>query len=465
MTSHKLTFYSILSAQVLIIAYLLVQFDGVGLEADSITHFLFAKYAPVHPHLYFDHWAKPLFTLLASPFAQFDMIGIKIFNCLNALFTSVLLYKILQKQNVHLPFSASFLYFCFPLFYTVSFTGLTEPLAALVITMAIYLYQSEKLMLSAILISFYPFIRSEGLIFIILFLLVFLIRKQWKPSLALLTGSMVYGFIGLLYYDSPLWVFTSIPYTKSNLLYGHGDWFHFFEKLIYILGVPGLILFAAGFIIQLLKLNRKDFLQTQWLILYAFLSFFMAHVIFWKYGLFNSLGLHRVMGSILPLMALIASSSLHFFHSAIKNKIITHSITFGLAAYLVIFLFTSNPASINWQGEMNLSKNQNFTKEISSRVGAQMKENSRLIYNDNFISLSLNIDHFDENKRLNLYHSNLSKMKSGDFILWDSWHSKYESDVSQEFLDDHPSYTLLFSAVGDDPKKPLEYRVYVMSVE
>src|SRR6185312_15488826 len=53
---------------------------GTGDDGDSVFHFLFAKYAFVCPENFVNHWAKPVFVLLASPFAQFGFIGIKIFN-------------------------------------------------------------------------------------------------------------------------------------------------------------------------------------------------------------------------------------------------------------------------------------------------------------------------------------------------------------------------------------------------
>ena len=74
--------------------FILLLFTGTGNEADSINHYLFAKYAPEHPNLFFNHWAKPLFTLIASPFAQFGFVGVKIFNVLCGLASSIFIYKI-----------------------------------------------------------------------------------------------------------------------------------------------------------------------------------------------------------------------------------------------------------------------------------------------------------------------------------------------------------------------------------
>ena len=62
-------------------------FDGTGGSGDSIHHYLYAKYATAHPENFFNHWAKPLYVLLACSFAQFGFVGMKIFNALVALFT------------------------------------------------------------------------------------------------------------------------------------------------------------------------------------------------------------------------------------------------------------------------------------------------------------------------------------------------------------------------------------------
>ena len=55
--------------------WVITYFNGTGDTGDSITHYFYAQYAPLHLELFFNHWAKPLYVLLASPFAQFGFIG------------------------------------------------------------------------------------------------------------------------------------------------------------------------------------------------------------------------------------------------------------------------------------------------------------------------------------------------------------------------------------------------------
>ena len=79
--------YVLLFIYLIIVTTIIILFEGTGRSGDSIHHYLFAKFAPLHPKLFFNHWAKPLYVLLASPFAQFGFIGVKIFNATVSMFT------------------------------------------------------------------------------------------------------------------------------------------------------------------------------------------------------------------------------------------------------------------------------------------------------------------------------------------------------------------------------------------
>jgi ABC-type cobalt transport system substrate-binding protein len=67
--------------------------------ADDIVHYRFARYSFSHPQFFLNHWAKPVFTLLSSPFAQFGFFGIKIFNLIIGSLTAFLSYKIVKILN------------------------------------------------------------------------------------------------------------------------------------------------------------------------------------------------------------------------------------------------------------------------------------------------------------------------------------------------------------------------------
>ena len=67
---------------------------------DSVVHYFFARYAFGDPVLFLDHWAKPFFTLFASPFAQFGFGGMKLFNGLAGLLSAWFAYSIAKKLDL-----------------------------------------------------------------------------------------------------------------------------------------------------------------------------------------------------------------------------------------------------------------------------------------------------------------------------------------------------------------------------
>jgi Gpi18-like mannosyltransferase len=177
--SDKL-FY-IITAILFVVAVIVVFFtEGTNGSGDSVSHFMIAHFAWKHPYLFFDHWGKPLFTMLSSPFAFFGMKGLKLFNVLLS-FTSLMIIHTLAKRFHHtkvlwiLP-----IYFCAPEGVNVMFSGLTEPLFACLFALAVYLLVTKKQALAIVVVSFLPLSRSEGLIILIVFVLYFLIHKKFK---------------------------------------------------------------------------------------------------------------------------------------------------------------------------------------------------------------------------------------------------------------------------------------------
>jgi hypothetical protein len=57
-----------------------IAFNGTADEGDSVEHFLYAKYAFIHPENFVNHWAKPVFVWIAAPFAQLGFSGVKFLN-------------------------------------------------------------------------------------------------------------------------------------------------------------------------------------------------------------------------------------------------------------------------------------------------------------------------------------------------------------------------------------------------
>jgi hypothetical protein len=72
--------WSIILGSMLFLGYIALRFEGTGDDGDSVLHYLFARWAYVHPEHHFQQWAKPIFVLLAAPVAQFGFQAFKIMN-------------------------------------------------------------------------------------------------------------------------------------------------------------------------------------------------------------------------------------------------------------------------------------------------------------------------------------------------------------------------------------------------
>lgn len=414
---------------------ILLNFNGTGQEADSINHFLYAQYAPIHPELYLNHWAKPLFTLFASPFAQFGFIGIKLFNILCAYGASYFTFKIVSKLRIKQAILAPLFYFIFPLSFLTTFSGLTEPLSALMLLGAIYLFQHKNYLICAVLISFTPFVRSEGLIFLLVFALFFLYRKNWKALAFLSVGHIIYSLVGLFHYQDILWVFTKIPYAHLSSHYGGGSLFHFAEKLNYMMGVPLLVFFILGVVRVLVGWKRMK-TETQ-LIMILFLSFFVAHSLFWYLEIFNSMGLKRVFATITPLMAIVALFGFDLFNK-IQLNLVRKSLMVISLVIIFVFPFTSNPAAVDWS-DLNLSDAQENATSVATYLKETENLNNRSIYTDPFLSHALKIDPFNGKKHQILAQNNSivsPTLKKGDLVIWDNWHSVVDYGVTPDMLAD-----------------------------
>lgn len=454
--------YAALILYAVIAVLTITRSSATGGSGDSILHYLFAKYAPQHPENFFKHWAKPVYVLLATPFAQFGFTGIKIFNALCTFFTIIFTFRIAEKAKLkNYVLIPVFLIFA-PLYYRLTFSGLTEPLFALALSVIFYLHQRNKFIFAAILLSFLPFVRSEGLLFIGLFGLFYIIKRQYKTIIFLLTGHVIYAFAGLFIYDSIFWVFTHIPYNTLDSVYGNGNIFHFVNHFHSVVGIPVFVLLIAG----LIDVFRRLFLKTKTaepliLSFVGFLIYLFAHSAFWALGIFNSMGLLRVMIAIMPLIAIISLEGFNLLSERVFDNSLYKKISkLILAGAVLIFPFVPNPASIEWEKDMKPTKEQILTEQAVCYIKSNDLDSSRLFYNNPYLSLLLEKDHFDPKTHLNLNKNNLRKIKRGDVVIWDTWFSGYEHNVTQKYIESNFSLRKINEFVVEDGKRKIRFIIY-----
>jgi len=459
----KKIIYIILFIYAVLAVLTIFYFNGTGDAGDSIQHYLYGKYAPVHHELFFDHWAKPLYVLLICPFAHFGFTGVKIFNAIVSLLTIFFTYKASESLSIKNTIIGAVILVFTPLYYILTFSGLTEPLFALFISIGLYAIVKEKYLTAALAISFLPFVRSEGLIIIGVYGLYFLFKRKYKLLPLLLTGHIVYSIAGFFVYHDLFWIFTKIPYASMSSNYGSGKLFDFAEDLIYVIGVPIYILFWIGIIsITWKSIKKSTTLELQILVFFGFISFFVAHSLFWYFGIFNSMGLKRVMIGVMPMISIISLYGFNFITEEIFEKRDRTKMIFQglLISYIIIFPFTSNPAAINWERDMYLSKDQQLAIQTVDYIIKNKGANHRFVFDHPYLSEILNIDCFDKSKRLELNHNSMDQLDLGDIVIWENWFAVVENRITKEQLDNNPDLINFYNANINDNGREIKISVY-----
>jgi hypothetical protein len=455
--------YYLLILQAFICILTIIFFNGTCDPADSIVHYLFAKYAPLHPKLFFDHWAKPVYVILASPFAQFGFTGMKVFNSIISLITMYYTYRTAERLKLQNAIMVVVIMMFAPLNYIITFSGLTEPLFAMFTVLAIFFCANQKYLTASIIISFLPYIRSEGLIIIGVFALYFIIKKAWRVLPFLLSGSIFFSIAGYFVYHDLLWVFTKIPYASLSSPYGSGPILHFVEELMNVVGIPSYILLWIGFLFICFKvLKKKAQAEEVFILLFGFSAFVIAHSLFWYLGIFNSYGLKRVLIGIIPIIALIILQGYNIVSEYLfsTKKTANMVLQFLIITYVVIFPFTANPSAIHWQKDMELGKDQILANEVSNYFLEKKDTQHLFIYDHPQLSIGMNIDPFDDTKNKKISRESISQMKPGDILIWENIFAENDANIKKAEVETMPGMVNIFSNKAMRGNKEIVFSVY-----
>lgn len=414
-------------------------FEGTGGNGDSLLHYMYAKYAWIDHSLFFNHWGKPVFTIISSPFAQFGFTGIKIFNVIASSFSVLFAYKIAKRFNLSYAHLIFIPLFAAPLFFKVMFSGLTEPFSAFILSAFLYAWVVNKKVAAITIISFIPFIRSEGIIILGVVLVYLLWTKNWKYVPLLIVGHLVISLLGYQYNDNLLWVFNKIPYAKLSSVYGVGNWSHFVNQLYFCLGPLIYFLLIIGLIKMLVAMftseKRSDFFNEKLFLVYGiFIAFFIAHTMFWALGIFNSMGLNRVFVTVFPLVALICIEGLGFITQNLSVKI-EKIVAYTFSLLIAIFTCLPNPASINFKEDLLLDEGMKTVKEKVVPYLETKYPTKTYMSGDLSISFYSNRNVFKPNDFLMVYNTKPHLLNDTNFVfIWDPWFARVEGGLDLDVL-------------------------------
>lgn len=432
--SKYLNTFIILFCTVVFLYFLVDLGENVLDSGDGILHYQMSKYSWVYPYLFLNHWGKPLFTFLSSPFAQIGFKGMVVFNILLFVVSSFYLIKITKLFGEKNSWLVVLLCFAAPTYFASVLSGMTEVLMSTILILSLYFYLKENFIIGTLILSFSLLARPESNIVIPFFMLYLLYKKQFKALLFVFVGFVVFSFAGSFFYDNFFWIITERPYSSKGT-YGSGNLFHFIGGYNQILGLVGTIMFVLGTSLLFVKKQyeqKKDAIFV--LILFPAVSVLLVHSFVWWKGLQGSAGYYRVLSTVIPLFALISFFGLNRLYTWLKkqfNKMPKKLFLVLVSSLILIGSLISEQIDNTFKAEQEvLSKASNWYKHYGA--------NKRIYYLPPYFSFKADIDPFSiDGTRDNMkYFGDKNKpsnnMKEGEFLLWDGEFSEIEGGISLE---------------------------------
>ncbi len=377
--------------------------NGVMGGGDSFAHYLIAKYSWLHYHLFFDHWGKPLFTILSSPFAQLGLKGVTFFNVCCGVLSSVLVYLILRKEQ--LPSIAVFALLLAPYFTSLHVSGLTEPLFTSILTGQVYFMLRKNWIFAALCAGSLVLVRTEGILFIGMLGAQLLVMKQFKSLLILLVPVVTISLVGAVFYEGNVfWFYTEMPYSVQSF-YDSGSLFHFIENADIIFGLPILVFSLIGFLVLLSQWKENIYK------LIPLLSFPVVYITFhsvlFGFGLGASAGLKRVLIVITPVLIILCGVALKEIGTRFP-KAYVYVLT-GFSLFVIINYASSNRIPV-WQSNQELALEEMVSKIHESEV-------QKVCYFHPAYPVFAGCDPFTKTHCVEGWPSIYRK---GDVVVWDS---------------------------------------------
>lgn len=430
--------FAILAISTLFFLYYIFTMDWVSGGGDTYQHFLISKWSWSHPELFFHHWGKPMFTLISSPFAQFGLKGVEVFNLLCCLFAALVacrMAKLLGYANSWL--AAIFTLFAPVVFFNL-FSTLTEPLGGLVLVCALYALQTKRYRLAVILFSVNLFVRNETIVFIPLLGLYLMAQGKTKMLTWITLVPAFWSVLGAVHYKSLFWIIEQFPYSGAKDIYGTGSLTHFvdsYDSIVHMVIGWALVIGLLSYFAKLKGLLKgEEQVLFEWLLMAITLGYIAAHSISWWSGIGGSLGLKRVLVPVIPVIAVIAVKGVDVLLCKLSSplRLGLSILIMMIAIYIPIERYRLPLGT----GGLELLANQ-MSKDFKGKNADRI-----IAYFHPCVPFYMELDPFiDQNFDLvNNGTFPITLMKKGDIIIWDSGIGPQEGGTS---LSDLPEFDIL----------------------
>ncbi len=460
---------AILTIIVLVYGILALLSGGTYGGADDVSHYQYARYAFENPAFFFNWWAKPFFTAITAPFAQLGPNGIRIFNVLIGTATAYFTYRTARALKLRDPVLAIFLLLSSPMYTVLMLSGMTEILFSFMLILSIFLFYRRKYGWAAVILSFIPFVRTEGMVILPFFLIAFVIQRSWKSLPLLLFGTVFYSIAGNHYYNDLLWVIHSMPYTgNASDIYGSGSLFHYARASKFIFGIPVTLLIPVGLLVWASvpwwdrKRTRKSWMLEMLVVYMPFFAYFAAHSYVWWKGEGNSVGLIRVIVAILPSAVLLALLGWSRLMALVPVKALYKRI---VAIVFALFLVIQ-PHRV-YTIPVPLQSTQKHVKAASDWLMNSPYYQNKIYYFDPFFAHFLHLNPFDREQSRRMLPDREhpeNRISQGEIVIWDAHFGPNEGHVPLEKLMNSSGFRLIHI---EQPERPFtvlggyNYEIYI----
>jgi hypothetical protein len=212
------------------------------LEADGCTHFLYSRFVWQEHHLITNVWGRPFCTAIYAVPALFHRQGVRTASMIMAVAISLLTFHIARRQQYRLPALAGIFLLGQPILFLHSFSELTEIPFALMVTIALWAYQTRRFLVVAIVVALMPTARPEGFGFIGLATAAFILHRRGYLIPILFLPLAIWSFAGWAQFGmAQPWYIKWWRWLPENWPYAMDSLYHR-RHLLYFMGIlPAVI--------------------------------------------------------------------------------------------------------------------------------------------------------------------------------------------------------------------------------
>jgi hypothetical protein len=297
----------IVASTAVFIIFLLYGYLSEGTyQDDDVSHFLIAKISWKYPEAFFSIWGRPAFTVPYSFPAQFGFTAARIFTSVLAALACFFAGKVAKENGIERFYLTPIFVGMQPIYLGLSFAFLTETIFSLYLILAIYFLKTERYSLSAIAISLLPLARHEGLVFVVLWSIIYLKKKAMVPLLILVAPMALWNLGSYFFTDSmPADIFFSAS-SEAPLFKIEKSLLHYVFFFPAATGLILVFLFEVGFLKSVLK-KKLDILHV------SFAVYFVVQTLLYAWSLGGSGGYLRFLAGISPVCGIFALVGFNYF--------------------------------------------------------------------------------------------------------------------------------------------------------